>query len=286
MPTSMPAATRLDRDRYMQARLAQSAGLSDDALARIRRQQDKHAISFSDAAVQLGYLSADDLAEPSSLVHVAQSKEKQARPVEQLDRVSDLTDPRGEQIRSLRTELLLRHEANGEANCVVVLSPGEGEGRSQLAAELAISFARLRQPTLLVDADFRFPEQHKLFGIENDEGLSTAITEGSDPLLHPVAGLPDLLVLTAGSPPVDPLERLSGRAFEDLVNGWRQRYAFVVFDTPPISAYADGLVTAAIVGRVLVLSRAQHTRYRDTRSMLRRLSSTRARTLGAVINHF
>ena len=193
---------------------------------------------------------------------------------------------RSEQIRLLRTELLLRHDAPDGANALAVVSAHAHEGRSQLAAELAISFAQLGQPTLLVDADLRTPSQHMLFAADNHEGLACALAREGRPALQPVAGLPALSLLTAGPLPPNPLELLSDRCFEDLVSGWRAQFQFVVLDTPPIGRYADALAVATVTGRVLTVCRATRTAFRDTRDMTRRLAATRARALGAVINHF
>jgi protein-tyrosine kinase len=193
---------------------------------------------------------------------------------------------RSEQIRLLRTELLLRHDGAGGANIMAVVSAHAGEGRSQLAAELAISFSQLGQPTLLVDADLRAPRQHQLFGADNQSGLATALARETRPLLQPVAGLPALFLLSAVPTPQNPLELLSDRCFEDAVAEWRSSFQFVVLDTPPIGRYADALAVATVTGRVLSLCRARHTAFKETRNMTRRLAATRARTLGAVINHF
>ncbi|MDP9140313.1 MAG: CpsD/CapB family tyrosine-protein kinase [Pseudomonadota bacterium] len=193
---------------------------------------------------------------------------------------------RSEQIRILRTELLLRHEDVDAANILAVISPGSGEGRSQLAAELAIGFAQLGRQTLLVDADLRKPQQHVLFNAINVRGLSQALTSEQRPHIQTVAGLPSLFLLTAGPPSPNSLELLSDRCFEDMIHEWKQAFDFVVLDTPPVGRYADGLAVATIVGRVLSLSRARKTSYKDTRNMMRRLAATRSRILGAVINYF
>src|SRR5204863_1035561 len=115
---------------------------------------------------------------------------------------------RSEQIRLLRTELLLRHEGAG-ANLIAVVSANPGEGRSQLAAELAISCSQLGQPTLLVDADLRRPRQYALFDADNRRGLACALAHGVKPLLQAVEGLPSLALLTSGPSPPNPLELLS-----------------------------------------------------------------------------
>lgn len=194
--------------------------------------------------------------------------------------------PRSEQIRMLRTELLLRHEATDAANVIAVLSPCPREGRSQLAAELAIAFAQLNRPTLLVDADLRHPQQHVLFSADNTHGLAQALATGDAPRLQSVTGLPSLFLLAGGTPPANPLELLSDRTFEGMADQWRRQFQYVVIDTPPVSRYADGLAVATIVGRILSLSRARHTPYAQTRDMMRRLAATQSRILGAVINHF
>ena len=169
---------------------------------------------------------------------------------------------------------------------VAVLSPGPGEGRSQLCGELAISFAQLGRRTLLVDADMRKPQQHVLFGSTNQHGLSQAIAHNDKPYFHPVGDLPSMHLLTAGPIPPNPLELLSDGRFSNLLNEWRNSYEFIVLDTPPVAQCADGLAVATMATRALVLSRAQHTTYKSTRSLLRRLASTHSRLLGAVINHF
>jgi protein-tyrosine kinase len=189
-------------------------------------------------------------------------------------------------MRALRTELLLLNDASTGANIMAILSPGRGEGRSQICAELALSFAQLGRRTLLVDADMRTPQQHVLFGSNNEFGLAQAISQNMKPYLHPVKGPPHMFLLTAGIVPPNPLELLSDGRYERLLTDWRHSYEFVVIDTPPVGQYADALAVATLVGRVIILSRAKQTSYKNTREMLRRLETTRANVLGGVINHF
>jgi receptor protein-tyrosine kinase len=209
-----------------------------------------------------------------------------AVPGEKLIVVHEPWDPRCETIRALRTELLLRRESADSADVIALLSACPREGRSLLAADLAIAVAQTGCPTLLVDADFRRPQQHVLFGTHNRTGLAQAIAAGKPPRLRPVHGLPDLSLLTAGEIPGDPLEALSSRNFKMLLEEWRQQFRFVVIDTAPVAEFSDALVVANVVGRVLVLSRAKHTPYREMQSLLRRLAATRSEVLGAVISHF
>lgn len=219
-------------------------------------------------------------------VEAVEEVQTRVQPDERLIMAHDPCDPRCERIRALRTELLLRREAPDRGDIVALLSPCAGEGRSLLAAELAIGFAQTGHPTLLVDADLRRPQQHQLFGASNRYGLAQAIAHGDEPQVQTVHGLPRMGLLTAGELPGDPLELLSSRRFAALIDRWRREYEFVVLDTAPVGRFSDGLAVARLVGRVLALSRAQHTPRQDMDDMLSRLSATRSRILGAVVSHF
>jgi receptor protein-tyrosine kinase len=198
-------------------------------------------------------------------------------------------DTRSEQIRKLRTELLLRSqpEASG-ALTLAVVGAESGEGRSLLAAELALAFAYLGRSTLLIDADLRRPRQHALFGIETPgPGLIQAIMRGDSPSLHGVEGFPQLAVLTAGERGAEnPTELLSSRQFERLIESLRYRFSCIIVDTPRFGACSDAQIASAVLGNVLCVHRAGASTFRETRAMLRDLSSTRANILGAVLNHF
>lgn len=264
--------------------------LSTAKLMQIRKLQVEQKMSFGEAAAYFGYDSDRGVSEstqasprPGSRMVLAGTK---VVPSDHLILAHAPYSHHSEQIRVLRTELLLRPQITGKANSVVLLSPCRGEGRSLMAAELAISFAQLGRPTLLVDADLRHPQQHVLFGADNRYGLSGALTENSRPWVYGIEALPCLSLLTSGPVPPNPLELLSGSHFESLFEDWQQECEFIVFDTPPIHEYSDGLAVAMIVGRVLALSRARHTPYNKMQRMLRRLAATQSQVLGAVVNHF
>ncbi len=106
------------------------------------------------------------------------------------------------------------------------------------------------------------------------------------PRLHAVNGLPRMSLFTAGTTSGNQLELLSSKCFAAMLEEWRSTFQFVVIDTAPTLSFSDGLAVASLAGRVLALSRAQHTRYKDMQEMLRRLAATRAQLLGAVISHF
>jgi protein-tyrosine kinase len=279
--------------------------LSSEAVEKIYEVMERTGMPFPEAALHLGLIRDQDVRNalqeepaPEGGLFESAIKRMSARrdvvlrqgpevtPGPQLQVAFDKSNPRNEKMRGLRTELLLLSDTSNNANVMAVLSPGSGEGRSQLCAELAISFAQLGRRTLLVDADMRKPQQHVLFGSGNEFGLSQAISQNTKPYLHPVKGLEHMFLLSAGIIPSNPLELLSDGRFEKLLTDWRNAYQFVIIDTPPVSMYADGLAMATMVRRVLVLSRAKMTSYRKAGEMMRRLKATRAQVLGGVINHF
>ncbi|MEO7199521.1 MAG: CpsD/CapB family tyrosine-protein kinase [Dokdonella sp.] len=280
------ASVASNDDIQLNAAIVSQCRLSETDVATIAQAQRVLGLRFVDTALRLGFITQNDIDQALSSGRMHLPAVTTAIPGNELILAHDIYDPRSERIQALCTELLLRHEDIGSANVLAVLSPCSGEGRSQLAAELAIAFAQLGRPTLLVDADLRRPNQHRLFGTDNHRGLSQAIASGETPRCHPVAGLANMHLLTSGPLPANPMELLSGVRFESMIDDWRHSYDFVVLDTAPVRRYSDGLAVATVVGRVLMVSRAKHTSYKDTRDMLRRLSATQSRILGAVINHF
>jgi capsular exopolysaccharide synthesis family protein len=298
-----------DTDVNINEQLIGELGLTDVSVEKIYEVMKAMGTTFADAAERLGFLDpnafeqallkikAGGSVQDEGMVETAIRRIASRRSVvlRQGERVApskrlilahEPDNPRSERMRALRTELLLLHQSGRGANVLAVVSPGSGEGRSQLSAELAISFAQLGRRTLLVDADMRKPQQHVLFGSTNQHGLSQSIAHNEKPYYHPVTGLPFMHLLTAGPIPPNPLELLSDGRFSNLVNDWRNAYEFIVLDTPPVEDCADGLAVATIAARALVLSRAKHTSFNSTRALLRRLASTQSTLLGAVINHF
>ena len=260
--------------------------LTEESISRIAESENATGLGFSEAALHLGLVSADDIRAAQHSERRVTTLRRRVTPSQSLTVAHDPYALHSESVRDLRTELLLRHQSGNGANVVAVMSPCRGEGRSQLAAELAIAFSQLGRPTLLVDADLRKPRQHSLFDADNQHGLAEAIATGSSPYLHPVTGLPELNLLTAGQSVSNPLELLSDSRFEDLLREWRIHYSHIVFDTAPVSQYSDGLAVAKVAGRTLALSRAAHTPYAELRDMQRRLLTTQSQILGAVINYF
>jgi protein-tyrosine kinase len=303
------AATDAGKEVELHAALLARFRLSPEEIQAAYNVMQSESLSFAEAALRLGFVTQEQVDdalvwakrrqfdEQSGLIETAirrisenrqlvLAQGEKVKPGPQLILAHDADNPRSEKIRALRTELLLLSEVSSGANTIALLSACAGEGRSQLAAELAISFSQLGRRVLLVDADLRQPKQHILFGSTNQNGLTEAISRNQRPWFHPVEGQPQMSLLTSGMTPPNPLELLSDGRFSRMLQDWRKAFEFVVLDTPPVKDFADGLAIATLAGRVIVLSRAQHSSFVETRALLRRLATTQSRILGAVINHF
>ncbi|HEX4872826.1 MAG TPA: CpsD/CapB family tyrosine-protein kinase [Nevskiaceae bacterium] len=265
--------------RLMQA-LAQRARLSEADLRAIQSLQQQQELRFEEAALRLGLITSADLLAARN--EAAAAVVATATVVRELQIAHDPYDRHAERLRALRTELLLRRPA--EANTVVLASPGRQEGRSRLAAELAIAFAQLGEPTLLVDADFRHPRQHQLFGVDNEDGLAQVLSRGNA-RVHAVHGLPQLNVLVTGLRPPQPLELLSGGMFGEALRSWQRRYSHIVIDTPSAEV-SDALAVIQQAQRVLICTRVHRTSLTATRELLKRLAAARAEVLGSVMLRF
>lgn len=298
-----------DHDEALSRSLVLLFQLPNEALEQINDLMKRLHIRFAEAALQSGRVTQRELDEALLWVGARPAVAGRGLIEEVLKRTARKRDPilwerdqlepsprlilahqpdhaHSETVRGLRTELLLRCKGQRGAGMMALLSPCAGEGRSLLAAELAIAFAQLDRRTLLVDADMRNPTQHRLFATDNDIGLAQALTDGGPQLFHGVNGLPRMALMTAGALPPNPLELLSGRIFERTMAEWRRNFEFVILDTPPSTRFSDALAIAAVAGNVLVLGRAAETRFTDLSEIARNLSSARSRILGAVITRF
>ena len=138
----------------------------------------------------------------------------------------------------------------------LVVSPGKGDGRSFIAANLAIVFAQQGERTLLIDGDLRAARQQALFKLERSVGLS-GILAGRAGLeaAWPVPSLPGLSVLPAGAMPPNPQELLGRNAFGALLHAAALQFDVIIIDTPAGGDFADAEIIAARAGAALMVAR-------------------------------
>jgi receptor protein-tyrosine kinase len=190
-----------------------------------------------------------------------------------------------EAFKELRTSLLFS-TIDQQLKEVVITSAGPGEGKSRTAANLAVVLAEAGHKTLLIDADFRRPSQHKIFGRIRNVGLSNLIVQDvpENEAITAVDGVPNLWLITSGPTPPNPSELLGSGRMRELMARLRGYFTYLVVDTPPVNAVTDASILAAAAnGTVLVVEQSRTTfpALRHAKQMLDRVG---AHTLGAVMN--
>jgi len=193
-----------------------------------------------------------------------------------------------EELRVVRTQLLMRW-FNPEAGrrTLAITSACPREGRSFIAANLAVVFSQLGQRTLLIDADFRSPRQQSIFNLPDRFGLSSVLSGRADlSVALPVSGLTGLSVLPAGPVPPNPLELLSRASFAALLAKAQAEYDAILIDTPPLTQYADAQCVAFRAGDALLVTREHHSRMAQTEHAAHELTDASARIVGTVMNVF
>lgn len=275
-------------DRRIGSLLAEEGGLGAKDIERVMDLQNTQGYRFGEAALRLGLITQEDvqraIARQYDLPHLAPGRMINS----ELVVASEPFHRRAEELRALRTQLLIRW-TNGAAKerALTVVSPGPTEGRSYVAANLAVAFAQLGERTLLIDADLRAPRQHQIFGIPNRVGLSAVLSGRADgSAVVPVPEFGRLSVLPAGAMPPNPQELLSRRVLGILLHELKAGFDVIFIDTPPARLYADAQCVAFRAGSALVINRRDHTRVSDTNSVVKDLSDAGTHVVGAVLNAF
>jgi non-specific protein-tyrosine kinase len=207
----------------------------------------------------------------------------------ELNQLITVSEPRSaisEAYRTLRTNLDFAG-LDRALKTLVITSAGVGEGKSTTLANLAIVSAQAGRKVVLVDADLRRPTLHTLFGLPNDQGLTTAILDNEArqaPPLHPT-GIEGLSVLTSGPLPPNPADLMGSRLMEEVIGALAQGADQVLIDTPPVVAVTDAAVLATKVDGVLLVISAGKTRREYARSAVQRLQQINARVVGTVLTN-
>src|ERR671933_26 len=182
----------------------------------------------------------------------------------------DPHSPAAEAYRSLRTNIQFS-SLDKPLRTILVTSTASGEGKSTAIANLAVTMAQAEKRVILVDCDLRRPALYTLFGVPNDEGLtSLMLREGGNLPLQP-AGVPGLQLLTSGPLPPRPADILGSCRMEAVIAILVEHADIVLFDTPPVTAVTDAAVLATRVDGVLLVFRSGNTkpgRAREARELL------------------
>ena len=190
-----------------------------------------------------------------------------------------------EAFRELRTALLVSR-AGGPPRSILIASAQPGEGKTSVAVNLAITLAQSGRLVLLVDADLRKPRIHKIFGLPNDQGLSSWLSGAGTPWLEPRATpVPCLSAVTSGPLPPNPADLLNSEKFIQFQREVEEQgYDHVIYDSPPALAVADPAILAGRVESVILVVHAGVTSRDAVAHAVARLRQVNAPITGTVLN--
>ena len=201
------------------------------------------------------------------------------------------SDPRSaiaEAYRQLRTSILLS-TAGHPPKSLLVTSSLPADGKTTTAINTATSLAQTGVRVLMVDADMRRPRVHSIFGMANDEGLSTALSSepSEDELLAMIQYDEDsnLYVLPSGPVPPNPAELIGSSQMIRILDMLENHFDHTVIDSPPIASFTDGVLISSMVDGVILVVHAG----KGSRQIIRRarnfLQEVGAKIFGVVLNN-
>ncbi len=190
-----------------------------------------------------------------------------------------------EAFRVLRTNLQFA-AVDRPLHALMVTSPAPNEGKSMTVANLAGAMAQAGRRTVLIDCDLHKPRLHRLFGLRNNVGVTTALLEE-----HPVLDgllqdtpIPGLQVLTSGPLPPNPAELLGSTRMREFLAELLTQFDMVLLDSPPTAALSDAAILSTQCDGVLLVLDAGKSRREVARRAMEALRRVNARVVGAVLN--
>lgn len=255
------------------------------AIARIQRQE---GLRFGEAALKLGLVDKADintvLAEQFAYTPPPASDSRLDK------RLSPLFQPdsaQAEALRSLRSELLMRyfHPQGQHKASLALLACDNALGLALTCANLAIGFAQLGHKTLLLDANLRSSPLNSLFGLPPyAPGLADRLAGRQTLAPIPIAEVPSLWLMPAGSQAPNPQELLAGQAYRDYLQQALQVFDLVLINTAPISTNRDAQLIAVHSGAALLVVHRHRTRSRPLAETCQRLRDLGVRLVGSTLH--
>ncbi|MBI4858709.1 MAG: polysaccharide biosynthesis tyrosine autokinase [Candidatus Riflebacteria bacterium] len=193
------------------------------------------------------------------------------------------TSPMAEAFKSLRASIKHAMSAIG-GKVLLVTSAYPGDGKTTVATNLAISLAQSGDRVLLVDGDLRNPKVDDLFELKGKPGLGNVVDSEIETMLHP-CGQEKLLVLPAGKRLSNPSEFLESPKVKQFIKELRERFDWIVVDSPPVNVVSDPMVLGPQVDGVLLVVFAGREDRSALEAAVERMRSVHATILGGLINN-
>ena len=189
-----------------------------------------------------------------------------------------------EAIRGLRTSILFHSNRTGH-KVFQFTSPLPGDGKSTIAANLAVSLANSGKRTLLIDLDLRSPKLTERFNLLSADGVTNVINGECDPFLAIKPSEVDgLEVLGSGKKPINPAEALLRSEMEALIQWAREHYDYVIVDSPPLLLVTDPAITTAYVDATILVTQVVRKSLPNSKEAMSILKNAGGEVVGVVVN--
>jgi capsular exopolysaccharide synthesis family protein len=186
--------------------------------------------------------------------------------------------------RTIRTNILFM-SPDKKMSRLLVTSAGPREGKTVSAVNIATVMSQSNSKVLVVDTDMRRPRVHRVFGVENDVGLSNLIIgEVSYDDAIKRTPVPNLDVLLCGPIPPNPAELMHTERFHAILRDLDERYDWIIFDSPPTIAVTDAMILSNLVDGVLLVVKGAQTTKDFVRRAKDKLAGVNAPILGCILN--
>ncbi|MFT3735045.1 MAG: chain length determinant protein tyrosine kinase EpsG [Rhodocyclaceae bacterium] len=275
------------RNKPLGAILIDEGRLRSEDAERVLALQRKHGLRFGEAAKRLRLVTEEDiqyaLSRQFDYPYLVAGKSRLSG---ELAAAYVPFNPVVESLRATRSQLMLRwFGAQVPRHMLAIVSADRGEGRSWVAANLAVVFSQLGERTLLIDGDLRQPRQHQIFGVDNTLGLSALLAgRSAERVVQHIPELRELSVLPAGAPAPNPQELLTRQLCAALLAELSSQYDVILIDTPAAAEYADAQTLAVRAGGALVVARDTHSHVTRLQQMADDMQEAGAEIVGSLIS--
>lgn len=200
--------------------------------------------------------------------------------------------PIAEVFRTLRTNIQFMNSKKS-LKTLLVTSTMPGEGKSWVAANLAITFAQAGKKVLIIDADMRKGRQHVMFNIENRVGLSNFLSgidemgrnENLDILKYVRATeIQNLFLIPAGNVPPNPSELLASETTINMIEKLKEVFDFIIFDGTPSLLVTDALIVARLVDSTVIVTEHNGTKKENLEKVKKDIENVGGNIVGVILN--
>lgn len=192
--------------------------------------------------------------------------------------------PVSEAFRTLRTNLQFS-TIDDSIKSLVVTSPGLGEGKSTVIANLAVTMAQSGKKVLLIDCDLRKPSIHKKLGIPNSGGMTNLLIQKKqiDECIMETE-IQNLYVITSGPIPPNPAELLGSKRMKSLIKEFENVFDITLIDAPPVLAVTDAQILSTICSGIILTTAHGESEKEAVIKAKELLDKTGSKILGVVLN--